>query len=35
MQGVIEDVGDLVTFVSETLESQMRAVLEANGVNAE
>ena len=35
MQGVNEDVGDLVTFVSETLESQMRAVLEANGVNAE
>ena len=35
MQGVIEDVGDLVTFVSETLESQTQAVLRANGVNPE
>lgn len=35
MQGVIEDVADLVTFVSGTLESQTRAVLHANGVNPE
>lgn len=33
MQGVIEDVGDLVTFVSKALESQTRAVLHLNGVD--
>lgn len=31
MQGVIEDVDDLVMFVSNTLESETQAVLHANG----
>lgn len=35
MQGVIQDVEDLVTFVSGTLESHTRAMLQANGVNPE
>ena len=35
MQGVIEDVGDLVTFISGTLESQTRATLRANGVSSQ
>ena len=33
MQGVIEDVGDLGTFVSATLESQTQAVLHGHGVD--
>ena len=36
MQGVIEDVSDLVTFVVVgSLKYQTRAVLHANGINAE
>ena len=32
MQGVIEDVSDLVDFVTQTLESQTRAVLQTHGI---
>ena len=32
MQGVIEDVGELVSFVSQTLESQVHAALSSHGV---
>ena len=35
MQGVIQDVSDLVTFVTQTLESQMHAVLQSNGIEPE
>ena len=32
MQGIIEDVGELVIFVSQTLESQVHAALSSHGV---
>ena len=35
MQGVIQDVSDLVSFVTQTLESQMHAVLQSNRIEPE
>ena len=32
MQGVIQDVGDLITFVTKTIESQANAVLRTHGI---
>lgn len=35
MQGIIEDAGDLVKFVTETLALETRALLLRNGANSE